>query len=55
MAVNHFLDIGAGVIDEGYRGEVIVLLFNFGNKEFEGKDKKENLLDMEILFLDINS
>jgi len=27
--------VGAGIIDEGYRVEIIVFLFNFGNKEFE--------------------
>ena len=28
LAVNHSIDVGAGVIDAGYRGEVKVLLFN---------------------------
>lgn len=30
LATKHFIDVGAGVIDEDYRGEVKVLLFNFG-------------------------
>jgi dUTP pyrophosphatase len=28
LAANHFIDVGAGVIDEDYRGNVVVLLFN---------------------------
>ncbi|KAI8807442.1 mitochondrial deoxyuridine 5'-triphosphate nucleotidohydrolase [Cladochytrium replicatum] len=34
LAVKHFIDTGAGVIDGDYRGEVGVLLFNFGEKDF---------------------
>ncbi|KFZ60533.1 hypothetical protein N338_08691, partial [Podiceps cristatus] len=30
----------AGVIDEDYRGNVGVVLFNFGKETFEGKFKK---------------
>lgn len=30
LAAKNFIDVGAGVIDEDYRGEVCVLLFNFG-------------------------
>ena len=37
LASKHFIDTGAGVIDADYRGEVKVLLFNFGEKEFEVK------------------
>jgi len=37
LAVKHFIDVGAGVIDEDYRGPVGVVLFNFGEKEFEIK------------------
>lgn len=34
LAVNYFIDVGAGVIDRDYRGNVAVLLFNFGNEEY---------------------
>ena len=29
-----FIDIGAGVIDSDYRGEIGVILFNFGDEDF---------------------
>ncbi|XP_070536022.1 deoxyuridine 5'-triphosphate nucleotidohydrolase, mitochondrial-like [Ptychodera flava] len=35
LAVKHFIDVGAGVIDQDYRGNVGVVMFNFGDKEFE--------------------
>ena len=35
LAAKNFIDVGAGVIDADYRGEVKVLLFNFSDKEFE--------------------
>merc|ERR1719215_443635 len=31
LAVKKFIDVGAGVIDADYRGEVGVVLFNFGD------------------------
>lgn len=34
LALKHFIDVGAGVIDEDYRGIVMVLLFNFGSTDF---------------------
>ena len=34
LAVKNFIDVGAGVIDSDYRGEVKVLLFNFSDVEF---------------------
>lgn len=37
LAVNHFIDTGAGVIDADYRGPVKVLLFNHGDADFEVK------------------
>ncbi|XP_008851180.1 deoxyuridine 5'-triphosphate nucleotidohydrolase, mitochondrial isoform X5 [Nannospalax galili] len=37
LAVKHFMDVGAGVIDEDYRGNVGIVLFNFGKEEFEVK------------------
>ncbi|WZD64969.1 dUTPase [Pseudocowpox virus] len=37
LAAKHFIDVGAGVIDEDYRGNVGVVLFNFGNNDFEVK------------------
>lgn len=35
LAWKNFIDVGAGVIDSDYRGEVKVLLFNFGEEEFK--------------------
>ncbi|XP_064596191.1 deoxyuridine 5'-triphosphate nucleotidohydrolase-like [Liolophura sinensis] len=35
LAVKHFIDVGAGVIDQDYRGNVRVVLFNFGSEDFK--------------------
>lgn len=35
LAAKHSIDVGAGVIDEDYRGLVGVLLFNLGDQDFE--------------------
>ncbi|XP_078388399.1 deoxyuridine 5'-triphosphate nucleotidohydrolase, mitochondrial isoform X2 [Cetorhinus maximus] len=37
LAAKHFIDVGAGVIDEDYRGNVGVVLFNFSKESFEVK------------------
>ncbi|KXS21589.1 dUTP diphosphatase, partial [Gonapodya prolifera JEL478] len=38
LAVKNFIDVGAGVIDEDYRGPVGVVLFNFSDNDFEVKE-----------------
>ena len=38
LAVKHFIDTGAGVIDSDYRGQVKVLLFNHSDVDFEIKE-----------------
>ena len=35
LAVKNFIDVGAGVIDQDYRGPVGVVLFNFSDEEFK--------------------
>ena len=37
LAAKNFIDTGAGVIDEDYRGNVMVLLFNHSDVDFKGK------------------
>lgn len=34
LAYKHFIDVGAGVIDPGYRGNIYVILFNFGEEPY---------------------
>lgn len=36
LAVKHFIDTGAGVVDEDYRGAVGVVLFNHGEADYQG-------------------
>ena len=36
LAHKNFIDVGAGVIDRDYRGNVGVILFNFGKQVFKG-------------------
>lgn len=35
LASKHSIDVGAGVVDADYRGEVKVLLFNYGDEDFK--------------------
>ncbi|CAD6192445.1 unnamed protein product [Caenorhabditis auriculariae] len=37
LALKNFIDVGAGVLDSDYRGEISVLLYNFDDKDFEIK------------------
>ena len=37
LALKKFIDVGAGVVDADYRGEVGVVLFNHGDQDFEVK------------------
>ena len=37
LAVKNFIDVGAGVVDEDYRGNLGVVLFNHSDQDFEVK------------------
>lgn len=39
LAWKNSIDVGAGVIDEDYRGNVGVILFNHSDVNFDGKRK----------------
>ncbi|RKP20494.1 dUTP diphosphatase [Rozella allomycis CSF55] len=55
LAVKNFIDVGAGVIDADYRGAVGVVLFNFGEVEFQVKkgDRIAQLILEKIEMADI--
>ena len=38
LAVKNFIDTGAGVVDEDYRGNVGVVLFNHSDVDFQGEN-----------------
>ena len=48
---NKFLDVGAGVVDEDYRGEILVILFNFSkeNVVIKNGDKIAQLIVERIM------
>ncbi|KAG4075729.1 hypothetical protein HA402_003555 [Bradysia odoriphaga] len=55
LAAKNFIDVGAGVIDEDYRGNVGVVMFNHAEKEFEVKkgDRIAQLICERIFYPDI--
>lgn len=55
MAAKNFINVGAGVIDEDYRGNVGVVLFNHAEVEFEVKkgDRIAQLICERIFYPDI--
>jgi dUTP pyrophosphatase len=42
LAVKHFLDVGAGVIDGDYRGAVGVVMFNFSDVDYQGAWRRQS-------------
>ena len=48
---NKFLDVGAGVVDEDYRGEILAILFNFSkeNVVIKNGDKIAQLIVERIM------
>ncbi|XP_053479822.1 deoxyuridine 5'-triphosphate nucleotidohydrolase, mitochondrial isoform X1 [Ictalurus furcatus] len=55
LAAKHFIDVGAGVVDEDYRGNLGVVLFNFGKETFEVKkgDRVAQLVCERICYPDL--
>ncbi|KAF4008784.1 hypothetical protein G4228_020588 [Cervus hanglu yarkandensis] len=55
LAAKHFIDVGAGVIDDDSRGNVGVVLFNFGKETFEVKkgDRIAQLIYERIFYPEI--
>lgn len=48
LLLAHFIDVGAGVIDSDYRGEVKVLLVNHGANDF-GVQAGDEVAEMAVL------
>ncbi|KAK4885809.1 hypothetical protein RN001_002080 [Aquatica leii] len=55
LAAKNFIDVGAGVVDEDYRGIIKVVLFNHAELPFEVKkgDRIAQLICEQILYPDI--
>ena len=52
LALKHGIDVGAGVVDADYRGEIKVLLFNHSEEPFEVKKGSKIA---QIIFEQINT
>ena len=52
LAAKSFIDVGAGVVDEDYRGPLGVVLFNHANADFEVKqgDRIAQLICEKIVY-----
>lgn len=50
LALKNFIDTGAGVIDEDYRGPVGVLLFNHSDQDFESKCRSVMIQPLQFEF-----
>ena len=52
LAWKKFIDVGAGVVDADYRGDVGVILFNFGDEDFvvNPGDRVAQLILEKVLF-----
>lgn len=55
LAVKNFIDVGAGVVDADYRGPLGVVIFNFGDADFQVKqgDRIAQLVLERIMMSDI--
>lgn len=52
LAANHFIDIGAGVIDADYRGNIGIVMFNHSNVDYfvSRGDKVAQLICQKIYY-----
>mmetsp|Transcript_5011 Transcript_5011/g.7862 ORF Transcript_5011/g.7862 Transcript_5011/m.7862 type:complete len:221 (-) Transcript_5011:119-781(-) len=55
LAVKHGIDVGAGVVDADYRGPVGVVLFNFGDADYEVQpgDRIAQLILEQVCMADV--
>ena len=55
LSVKHGIEVGAGVIDEGYTGEVMVILYNHSDDDFviNKGDKIAQLLVKPVSYCDV--
>lgn len=51
LAAKFGVDTGAGVIDADYRGILYILLFNLGDKDFEGPFLRSCLWYLRPIYL----
>ena len=57
LAIKHSIEVGAGVIDSGYRGEICVKLYNHGNTSYSINtgDRIAQLLILPVIEVEVVS
>ena len=53
LSVKHKIEVGAGVVDSTYRGELMVHLFNHGDEPFEVK-KGDRIAQLITMYINIH-
>ena len=51
LSIRHFIDVGAGVVDLHYQGDIKVVLFNHSTEDFTVQACYRSHMDLPVLYI----